>query len=157
MTRPSPRQSCAIPGPAATASRCAWGSCHGPVALPTGRRGQIVAVAGLAAIVLLLWLGLAAPVLGWYTARADAISQQRTQLDHLKLLVARLPALEARARDASRHAHDPAGASDAQAGADLQQQIAAKADKTGAHLASVEFLEPETVDGYRQIKLRIRP
>ncbi len=123
--------------------------------LPTGRRGQVYAVAGLAAVLLLLWQGLIAPLAGWYAARSDAIMQKRELAAHLQTLVAQLPVLEARAEHAAGQPRDASGATDARAGADLQQQIEAMAAQAGAHLASVEFLQPEAADGYKRIALRI--
>lgn len=125
------------------------------MALPTGRRGQAFALAGLAALVLLLWLGLVAPLAGWYAARADAIDRQSAVVAHLSVLASRLGGLEQRLA-ASAHPNAGAGpATDARAGADLQQQIEGMAGTAGAHLGSVEFLPPEQADGYQRIPLRV--
>ncbi len=123
--------------------------------LPTGRRGQIFAVAGLAIVLIMLWLGVVAPLLDWHAARADAIGQQRVLTEHLAALAARLPVLEVQARRDAGHAQSAEDATDARAGADLQQQIEAMAAKAGAHLSQVEFLQPEPADGYRLIQIRI--
>jgi general secretion pathway protein M len=125
------------------------------IALPTGRRGQIYAVGALVVLLLMLWLGVVAPLLGWYAARTDAIARQRMVTEHLATLVARLPALEAQARREAGHSPDIEGATDARAGADLQQQLEAMAAQAGAHLSRVEFLQTEPAEGYRRIQLRI--
>ncbi len=125
------------------------------LALPTGRRGQLYALAGLAVALLLVWRAAAAPLLDWYAARQDAIVQQRALAAHLSTLVLRLPALEARARREAGQAHAAQDATDARAGADLQQQIEAMAAQAGTHIARAEFLPPEPAEGYRRIMLRI--
>lgn len=124
-------------------------------ALPTGRRGQVFAVGGLVVVAAMVWLGMIAPLLGWYAGQAEAIVQQRVLAEHLAALVEQLPALQAQAATAAGHNRNIEDVTDARAGADLQQKLEAMAVKTGAHIASIEFLQPESVGGYRRIELRI--
>jgi general secretion pathway protein M len=126
------------------------------MSLPTGRRGQAFAAAALFALVFLLWLSLVSPLAGWYAERGEEIDRQQALLEHQSALAARLPALEKqRAASEEDSAADTQGATDARAGADLQQRIEGMAEAAGAHLASVEFLPPEQVGGYRRIQLRV--
>ncbi len=127
----------------------------GNLALPTGRRGQAYAAAGLLVLVALVWCAGIGPLLDWYGDRMEAIERQQDMVDHLSALATRLPALE---KQLAAGAHDSAEAeriTDARAGADLQQHPEAMAATAGAHLSSVEFLQPEQATGYRRISLRV--
>jgi general secretion pathway protein M len=129
---------------------------NGSFTLPTGRRGQAIAAAGLFALVIAAWFGLVAPLADWYAERGAAIDQKRVLLAHLSALALRLPALERQlATSADGKTAEIEGATDARAGADLQQQIEGMTEAAGAHLASTEFLQPEQADGYRRIQLRV--
>jgi general secretion pathway protein M len=126
------------------------------ISLPAGRKGQALAFAMLVSLLLLLYLGLVSPLADWYAQRGEEIDRQQAQLEHLSAVAAHLPALETqRAANAADNAADVQGATDARAGADLQQRIEGMAGAAGAHLASVEFLPPEQADGYRRIPLRV--
>ena len=126
-----------------------------PHALPTGRQGQIAALGGLFVLIVLVWFAVIAPLAGWYADRSDDIDRQRTLLAHLSALAARLPAVEAEFAHAKGRAATVEEATDARAGADLQQQIEAMAAPSGVTLSSVEFLASEPANGYRRIPLRI--
>lgn len=123
-----------------------------------GRRGAALA-AGLTLLVLLIaWLGMAAPLIGWYRARAEALAEQRSVVQHMQAMAADLPALKAealRARGAIPQATLIEGDSDALAAALLQSRIEELAQRVDARLASVGILPGEPAGNARRIGLRI--
>ena len=125
--------------------------------LPTGRNGRILA-AGLAAFtVLAVWLVLVAPVLDWYGARAARLGDLRARAARERALIATLPALK-KAADAASSTPTRAvlsGATDAIAGAALQEQVQTMANLASAQLTSIETLPAEQVAGYRRIGVRV--
>lgn len=126
--------------------------------LPTGRRGQLlaVAIAGVAACVV--WFGLVAPLADWHDARAERLEQLRARATRMDALAASLPGLR---RQVATLSSGPApqslleGASDAVAGAALQEQVQAMAVEAGTPLTSAEALPAEPAGSYRRIGLRV--
>lgn len=125
-------------------------------ALPDGLRGQVLATALTLTLLAALWFGLAAPLIGWYHGRAEALVQRQILLRHMQDLVETLPALE--------HAHPAAqapqvtllpGATDALAAAAMQTAVQAIATGSRVELASVETLPVEVRGAYRRIGLRV--
>src|SRR5690242_7145549 len=95
----------------------------------TGRRGQMLAVAATLLLLMMVWLGVAQPLLAWHADRAETLMQQRILADRMAGVAATLPAIRRQA-DAGTGGHIPtaatlAGASDAIAGATLQEQVQA--------------------------------
>ena len=128
------------------------------MALPTGRRGQVLAVAIAAVALLTLWFGIVLPLAVWHATRAASLERQATLAGRMEALAASLPALR---RRAATLAAGPApqtlleGASDAVAGAALQEQVQAMAQEAGSPLTSVETLPAEPAGAYRRIGLRV--
>jgi type II secretory pathway component PulM len=129
------------------------------VALPIGRRGQLLA-AGLTLICLAaLWLGAAAPLLAWYAERQDRLGEREVLAQHMASLAEMLPALQQRLHADS--ARLPAqelllqGPSDAVAGAALQDLVQDLAARAGATLSSAEILPGQAVGGFRRVGLQV--
>jgi hypothetical protein len=126
-------------------------------ALPTGRRGQYLA-AGLAVLSLVVvWLGVVAPVLDFYGTRQDEVDALRARAAREAALVAALPRL---AKEAALVSRTPTravlpGNSDAIAGATLQEQVQTMAAGANAQLTSIETLPGEQVGSYRRIGVRV--
>ena len=55
--------------------------------LPTGRRGQIVAVGAALVAVMALWLIVISPLVGFYADRADRLEKQQAVLSRMERLV----------------------------------------------------------------------
>jgi hypothetical protein len=113
-----------------------------PDALPTGRRGRMLALGITVAAMLALWLGLVRPLMDLYDRRADTLAQRLTLARHMERLAAERPALEARATELGTRA---AGAprlsgSIPVATAALQGLVQDIAGQNGASLSSVESL-----------------
>jgi len=126
--------------------------------LPTGRRGQVLAVAIATVALLALWFGVAMPLVGWHAARGEAIERQRALAVRMEALAASLPALRQRAASLAAGPAPQAlleGASDAVAGAALQEQVQAMAVEAGSPLTSAEALPAEPAGAYRRISLRV--
>ena len=71
-------------------------------ALPTGQRGQVLA-AGLALLALVVvWLGMVSPLLGWYGARSDTLEAMQARAAREAALIEALPALRQEAQNAAR-------------------------------------------------------
>jgi general secretion pathway protein M len=129
-----------------------------PAALPTGRQGQLLALALLLAAVGAIYLFAAAPLLELYAERAAAVENARLLVPRLKAAADELPGLRARAAElratASTHKVTLDGSSDAIASANLQSHIAELAASAGVTIGSTESLPTETRGGYRRIGLR---
>ncbi len=128
--------------------------------LPTGPLGQSLAL-GLTVLVLgLTWLTLALPLIEWHAERAIRLEGRAALVRRMEVLVASLPVLEGRLTAPAGNGVAAAGAilpgaTDAIAGADLQQRVQAMAARTGLTLASTEMLPTTAAGGYRRIGLRI--
>lgn len=123
-----------------------------------GRSHALVAVGLLLFALLFAWLGVAAPLIGWYRARAEALAERRSVAQHMEALVASLPTLRAealRARAAMPQVALIAGNSDALAAALLQSRMEELAQRVDARLASIGILPSEPAGSWRRIGLRI--
>ncbi|WP_284944311.1 type II secretion system protein GspM [Acidisoma cladoniae] len=127
--------------------------------LPEGPRGQMLAVALALVAAAFLWLAVASPLIGWYTARSDDLAASRILLEHMAARARDLPALRRLAAASQAGAAPSAsllgGDSDAIAAATLQGEIQDMATAAGATLTSTEALPGVQQGGFRQIALRI--
>lgn len=127
--------------------------------LPAGRTGQALAVLLLLVVIVATWAAVVAPLLEWHSDRADLIERRTTLARRMRQIAGDLPRLEQQAAGSVQVG--PAkftvleGASDAIAGAALQQRIQELAAKAGVSLSSLEALPPQQVGGYRQVGVRI--
>ena len=136
--------------------------------LPTGARGQALALAVTILAVASVWLGVVAPVWGWYDDRSELLRRQSAMARRMASLVDSLPVLQreaARANgsatpdagDPESHAAIPllAGATDPLAAAVLQERIEEFAAEAGVHVGSEE-IPPGRADGdLRAISVRL--
>jgi hypothetical protein len=127
-------------------------------ALPEGRRGAALALGLLAIVLAFVWVGAAAPLIGWYQARAVELARQRALAAHMQATVATLPATRAAAKRARGQPAADAlllGNSDAIAAASLQGTIEVIARGAGANLTSIAILPGEPAGAWRRIGLRL--
>jgi general secretion pathway protein M len=131
--------------------------------LPTGRKGQALALALTAlALVLILW-GAVLPARDWYLAQAERLAQQQALAMRMARIAAALPALRAQEAAAPEAAVPVAllqGETDSIAAANLQERLQALAATAGTSLSSVEMLpvdrpSNEPAESDRAIRLRI--
>jgi general secretion pathway protein M len=127
------------------------------LSLPTGRRGQILAVGLLVLAVVIAWLVLAVPVLGWYAQRSSRLDGLRQRAAREAALIETLPTLRKEVESAGKTpTHSVlAGRTDAIAGAALQEQVQTMASAANAQLTSAETLPAEQVGAYRRIGVRV--
>jgi len=127
--------------------------------LPTGRRGQVLAVALLLLVLAAAWMAVASPLLEWHADRAEALQQRNLLARRMAQVAAGLPDLQRQAAAAAAVGPVAAtllgGSSDAVAGATLQQLIQDMAGRAGATLSSTEALPAEAVAAYRRIGVRV--
>jgi general secretion pathway protein M len=127
--------------------------------LPSGRRGQAMALGVTLILLVILWTGIVAPLLGLYAARQETLAQRRALLVRMTMLADSLPTLRRQAGEKASAGPAPQalieGASDAVASAALQERIQQMATQTGANLASVEALAGEQAGALRRIGLRL--
>jgi hypothetical protein len=125
-------------------------------ALPTGRKGQILAL-GLTTLVLaVLWLGVVMPVIDWHNERADALVRKAALVQRMDALVATRAAVKEQAKAVG--AGETAlieGDSESVAGATLQELLQAMFMRAGVQLNSVETLSGDETGAYRRIRLRV--
>ena len=129
-----------------------------PTQLPTGQRGRLLAIAVTLAGLLVLWLAVVSPAIGWYAERATRLTEQRRLSVRMADLAATLPALRRAASADAGAAPRVAvlqGSTDAIAGATLQGLVQDMASRAGASLNSLETLPAATRGPYRRIALRI--
>jgi general secretion pathway protein M len=138
------------------------------LALPTGARGQALALGMTLLAAAAVWAGVVAPIWGWYDDRAESLRRQHAMARRMAALVETLPALRraaARVNGAESPAGggpdaDPpvallAGASDPLAAALLQQRIEELAAKAGVHVGSEEILPGQAEGDLRAISVRL--
>ena len=127
-------------------------------ALPTGRRGQFLALSLTLLALSAAYLLVVAPVAGLYAERQSTLETRRMLLPRLKAAADELPELRARAAElrAAANARKVTldGQSDAVASANLQGRIEELASSAGAMIGSTESLPAEVRGGYRRIGLR---
>ncbi len=127
--------------------------------LPTGRPGQALAVVLLLLLLALAWESVGSPLVAVYADRDAALDGRRALATRMEALAAALPTLRAAA--AKRGAVDAAsvpvlaGATDAVAGAALQQKLGDMAGRAGVTLATAELLPAEPAGAYRRVRLRV--
>ena len=66
-------------------------------ALPSGRQGRILAVGLLVLAAVVVWLGLAAPLMDFYDVQAAKLAQRAALAQRMAMLAAELPDLRTRA------------------------------------------------------------
>jgi general secretion pathway protein M len=125
-------------------------------ALPDGLRGRLLATALTAVLAATLWLACVAPLIGWYSDRAEYLAQRRAMLARMEALADMWGDLQ---RQAAGEQPLPGallnGSSDALAAASLQETVQAMVTNARAQLASTETLPAEARGAYRRIALRI--
>ncbi len=127
--------------------------------MPTGRAGQLLALAILCLVLGGVYFLVVAPVLDLYSQREATLADRRMLAPRLSAAAAELPALRARLAELQASATTRKialdGASDAIAGANLQSRIEELAASTGVTIGSTEGLAAENRGGYRRIGLRL--
>jgi len=115
-----------------------------------------------------IWLGVIAPVWGWYDDRAEQLRRQTALARRMAALVEALPALRqevarlnggATGADGNGPTEKTAvlltGATDPLAAATLQQRIEELATRAGAHVGSEEILPGQAEGDLRAISVRV--
>jgi hypothetical protein len=124
--------------------------------LPTGQSGRLLAAGITAAAILLIWFSAVAPLLDLYAENAETLAQRRVLYRRMVDLTDRLASLQAQAGPGVAAAVPVIdGATDAVAGAALQQSVQEMAARAGATLSSTEALPATPVQGYRRLGLRV--
>jgi general secretion pathway protein M len=128
-------------------------------ALPTGRKGQVLALGLTLLAVAALWLSVATPLIEWHSDRAEALVQRAALLQRMESLVAMRARLQQQAAAAAASGAGEAtlleGETDSMASASMQETLQALFLQAGIQLNSVETLPGDAVDAYRRIRLRV--
>jgi len=126
--------------------------------MPTGPRGQLLALSLLFVALGGDYFLVVSPLLGVYAERAAVLENRRMLLPRLRAAADELPALRAQVEQlraaAGTRKITLEGASDAIAAATLQSRIEELAASAGATIGSTESLPAEARSGYRRIGLR---
>ena len=126
--------------------------------MPTGRRGQLLALSLLLVALGGVYLLIVSPLLGLYAERAAVLENRRMLVPRLRAAADELPFLRARVEQlraaAGTRKITLEGATDAIASATLQSRIEELATSAGATIGSTESLPAEARSGYRRIGLR---
>jgi general secretion pathway protein M len=137
------------------------------LALPTGPRGQMLALGMALLAAVVVWLGAIAPLRGWYDDRAELLRRQRAIAHRMASLVETLPALRRQVTTVDSAAISSGGASndtsavlltganDPVAAASLQQRIEELAMRAGVRVGSEEILPAQTEGDLRAIAVRL--
>ena len=129
------------------------------LALPSGPRGQLLAIGMTVAGAALLWLAEVTPLLAWRADLADTRDRREALAGRMAAVSATLPALQ-RQVEATTASGPPVqalieGASDAVAAAALQEKIQDLARGAGVTLSSTEALPAEAAGRARRIGIRL--
>jgi general secretion pathway protein M len=125
--------------------------------LPTGVRGQVLAVGIGIALLVLIWFGAAAPALDWFLNRGLVLEQRQALLVRTRQVAASLPALK-QAHAAQQKPGEAGllpGTSDAIAAADLQERVQKIAANAGANVTAAETLPASITGRWHKVSLRI--
>jgi general secretion pathway protein M len=127
--------------------------------MPTGRSGKILAFMLALLVLAVAWAAVVHPLIVLRASRTEALADQEALASRMAHLVQTLPVLRRQAAVAMQNG-PPAdamlqGATDAVAGAALQQLVQDMAKQAGVSLASTEALAAEQVHAYRLIGVRI--
>jgi general secretion pathway protein M len=127
--------------------------------LPTGAKGQLLALAVTLLILLTVGFGILIPLHNWYQRGADKLAQAQLTLAHEQALIVALPSMRQqitslRAQPINQSTLLP-GISDAVAGATLQGRIQSIAQSAGISLDSGEILPVVHVGTLNRIPLRV--
>jgi general secretion pathway protein M len=135
------------------------------LALPSGPRGQMLALAMALLVAVVVWLGTVTPLWGWYDDRAELLRRQRAIAHRMTSLVETLPALQRQVAAVENAATGGAnndtsvvlltGANDPVAAASLQQSIEELATRAGVRVGSEEILPGHTEGDLRAIAVRL--
>lgn len=129
------------------------------MSLPDGRRGQVLAGALTVLALAILWLLIVSPLSGFYLRNRDKLETQRAMLSHMETVRATLPALERKLSRVGQSAQQETfflpAASDATAGAELQQLIGALAHETGCETSALENMPAQTTGNLRKVGVRV--
>lgn len=121
--------------------------------------GRLLALAILAGLCALVWLGAVQPLLGLFTGYRDTVTQAEEQLPRLRRLAAMAPSLKAELtrieRDPSARTRQLSGGSNALAAADLQNRLGKISAANGIVLRSTQILPAEEEEGFRRIAVRV--
>jgi general secretion pathway protein M len=128
--------------------------------LPTGWVGRLLALSLTVVALGALWVGAAVPLRDWYANRAEQLENRHAIARRMAVFVEMLPELRHQAQVASASGKTGAeetleGASDAIAGAALQERLQEMAARAGAPLSSAEALPGEAAGAYRRIGVRV--
>ncbi len=129
------------------------------MALPTGRRGQLLALAMTVFVLGCVWIGAVAPALSWFHDRAETLRRQQAVALRMESLARTLPVLRQRAASAvsddRRNGGVLPGSSDALAAAALQQRLDEMAGAAGVRIGSQEILPSAAAGEFRTVAVRI--
>ena len=121
--------------------------------------GRLLALAILAGLCALVWLGLALPLLDRFAGYRDTVVQAEEQLPRLRGIAAMTPSLQAELarieRDPSARTRQLSGGGDALAAADLQNRLGRIAAANGIVLRSTQILPAQDEEGFRRIAVRV--
>ncbi len=131
----------------------------GQLALPEGKAGQALAALITVLALAALWVGIAAPLAGWFSARAGLLAAERQEIARGDALQQSLPALRAAAAAAAKQADANgillADGSDAIAGADLQADLQGLAAQNGTSLDSIAMVPAQQAGALRRIGVQV--
>jgi len=121
------------------------------VVLPSGPKGQSLALGLTLVLAALVWLGAVAPALDWFADRQETLRRQRALAYRMSELVRTLPAL--RAAVAAQGGQQPGAL--LLAAAALQQRLDELATASGVRIGSEEILPAQAEGDFRAIAVRV--
>jgi general secretion pathway protein M len=127
--------------------------------LPSGPRGRALAAGLCVLVAATAWVAVVSPLMAWYADGGIRLERDEVLLGRMASLADAVPALRRQAAQTpaavAPQAALLAGATDAIAGAALQERVAAMAAQAGATLSSTEALPGEAAGAYRRIRLHV--
>ena len=121
---------------------------------------RLAAVALSAGVIFAVYVFAVAPILTGYAETDTAVSEAAELLERYRRIAAARPAVQTRLDELKARQSEIGtylgGATDALAGAELQELVNATVGKGGARLRSVQILPVKSDGGFRRIAVRVQ-
>lgn len=125
--------------------------------LPEGREGRLLALALLACVLLVGWIGVVEPLANLHAAQHEEFVSRTRLAERMRALAMELPALRKKAAEVAAVGDRPTlqAGTEAMAAAKLQEVVQELLAASGASTTSIEIIPAESAGSNRRIATRV--